>query len=118
MKKITIHTIITVIAIMLILSCTYSHVATAEDLPEFYPKLTVVVGTTQIDDCLWTIDCLDYNDNIWSFYDEEGTWTKGDIANLLMWNIDEREEEHEIVEVYWTGYTENITEWLQINGWQ
>ena len=71
---------------------------------KLYPKLTVVVESIKIDD-LWLVSCRDREDNVWAFWDDEGKWDYGDIANLLMWGL----EEDEIIEVYWEGYTENIS---------
>ena len=117
MKEVKIAAIATIITICLILSCAYAMPAHAENRPEFYPKLTVVAHTIRIEDHLWVVECQDKDGNIWGFYDDEHTWAEGDIANLLMMTVNEKEEEDEIVEVYREGYTENITEWLQNNGW-
>lgn len=95
--------------------------ATAEvgDRGEFYPRLTVVVEREQIADTdLWVIYCQDKDGNVWTFYDDEGEWNIGDIANLLMWNMGECEEEDEIIEVYWEGYTENPAEFFSLEGWR
>lgn len=116
MKEAKICIIATLITAIILCSCAYALPAQAE--AEFYPKLVVVVNTVRIEDRLWVVECRDKDSHIWGFYDEEGTWAKGDIANLLMWNIGEREEDDEIVEVYWEGYTEDITNWLHSNGWR
>lgn len=42
----------------------------------------------------------------------------GDIVNLLMWNVSEHEKDNEIIEVYWEGYTEDISSFFQMNGWR
>ena len=118
MKEIKIIAIATIITICLILSCAYAIPANAETRPEFYPKLTVVIDIEQIEDNMWIVECQDCKGNIWSFFNDENTWAPGDIANLLMMAINDREEEDEIIEVYWEGYTENITKWLQNNGWR
>jgi hypothetical protein len=80
---------------------------------EMYPKLTVVIESTKVDD-LWLVSCLDREGNVWTFWDDEGTWAYGDIANLLMWDIGEEE----IIEVYWEGYTENVELFFQIMEWR
>lgn len=80
---------------------------------EMYPKLTVVIESTKIDD-LWLVSCRDREGDIWAFWDNEGTWAYGDIANLLIWDI----EEDEIIEVYWEGYTENVQLFFQTMGWR
>lgn len=118
MKTTKIAIIATIITTIIICSCAYAIPVKAESRPEFYPKLSIVIDTHKVAGALWVIDCLDKEGNKWSFYDDEGTWTKGDIANLLMWALNEHEEEDEVVEVYWEGYTKNVTEWLQNNGWR
>ena len=80
---------------------------------EMYPKLTVVIESTKIDD-LWLVSCRDREGNVWAFWDDEGTWDYGDIANLLIWNI----EEDEIIDVSWEGYTENVQLFFQTIGWR
>lgn len=111
----------TIITIIIMLSCAYALPAVAEvgNRGEFYPRLTVVVEKEQIADTgLWVIYCQDKNGNVWGFYDDEGEWNIGDIANLLMWNMSEREEEDEIIEVYWEGYTENPTGFFSLEKWR
>lgn len=80
---------------------------------EMYPKLAVVIESTKVDD-LWLVSCRDREGNVWTFWDDEGTWAYGDIANLLMWGL----EEDEIIEVYWEGYTENVQSFFQTMGWR
>lgn len=80
---------------------------------EVYPKLVVVIESTKVDD-LWLVSCRDREGNVWAFWDDEGTWAYGDIANLLMWDL----EEDEIIEVYWEGYTENVQSFFQTMGWR
>jgi hypothetical protein len=80
---------------------------------EMYPKLAVIIESTKVDD-LWLVSCRDREGNVWAFWDDEGTWVYGDIANLLMWGL----EEDEIVEVYWEGYTENVQSFFQTMGWR
>lgn len=118
MKK-TIKTIIiaTIITIAIMVSCAYAMPACAEDCEEFYPKLAVVFETEQVNN-MWIVYCVDKTQNIWSFYDDEGAWTKGDIVNLLMWNTGEHEEDDEIIEVYLEGYTENINSFFQLVEWR
>lgn len=116
-KQIRIIIIATVITCALMISCAFAVPAHAEDRGEFYPKLTVVFEIEKVGD-LWVVYCVDKIQNVWSFYDDEGTWAKGDIANLLMWNIGENEEEDEIIEVYWEGYTENLEMFFQVNNWR
>ena len=67
---------------------------------------------------LWVITCEDKMSNLWAFYDDVGEQAIGDIANLLMWNMGEHEEDNEIIEIYWEGYTENIEEFFHTTGWR
>lgn len=110
--------IIAIIITTIICSCAYAIPSQAEtERPEFYPKLAIVVETEKIGSC-WIVYCIDKSKNIWTFYDNEGVWVKGDIVNLLMCAIKENEEEDEIIEVYWEGYTKDVNLFYQINGWR
>lgn len=109
----------TIVTASLMLSFVILTPAHAEEYGEFYPKLTVVFDTEYIGDTnCRVIYCVDKGFNVWSFFDDSGEWNKGDLANLLMWNTNEDEELHEIVEVYWTGYTKDIDQFMQMNGWE
>lgn len=118
-KIITIATIITIAIIALFGVATAS--AEAGNRGEFYPKMSVVTGIEQIGDTnLFTVTVIDKDGHEWSFFDDEGEWQIGDIANLLMWNLsNEREEEDEIVEVYYEGTMdeEAMGAWL-MKAWQ
>ena len=117
MKQTKVVIIATIVTIVIMFSCSYIIPATAEvgDRGEFYPRLTVVVEKEQVADTgLWVIYCQDKDGDVWTFYDDEGEWDVGDIANLLMWNMGEHEEEDEIIEVYWEGYTE----FFSVEGWR
>lgn len=116
MKEIKIIAIATIVTICLIVSCAF---ATAEeaDHGEFYPKLTVVRGSHRIESRLWVVECVDRGGNVWTFYDEEGTWEQGDIANLIMWAVTEDPFEDEVVEIYWEGHTENMELYRDSMGW-
>lgn len=120
MKEVKIITIAVIVTIAIMLSCACAMPAYAEqDKGEFYPRLTVVIEKEQIANTgLWLIYCQDKDGSVWAFYDDEGEWDVGDIANLLMWNVGEREEKDEIIEVYWEGYTEDIDSFFQIEGWR
>lgn len=119
MKEVKVVIIATIVTVLILVSTAFALPAKAEaDRGEFYPKLTVVVSSVRIDTGLWVVDCRDQEGNKWSFFDDEGTWEYGDIANLLMWNMGEREEDDEIIEVYWEGYTENIEMYCKIMGWK
>lgn len=112
MKKI-IAILITIIILCAIITAT----AEVGDRGEFYPRLTVIIEKKQITNTdSWIIYCQDKDGNVWAFYDDEEEWNVGDIANLLMWNIGECEEEDEIIEVYWEGYTENPAGFFSLKG--
>ena len=118
-KIVTIATIITIALITLFGIATAS--AETADRGEFYPKMSVVTGIDQIGDTnLFTVTVIDKDGHEWSFFDDEGEWQIGDIANLLMRNLsNEREEEDEIVEVYYEGTMdeEAMGAWL-MKAWQ
>ena len=107
MKELRIAAIATIITIILLISTVLAIPASAETIPEYYPKLTIVfqieiVGDTRI------VHCIDKSQNIWSFYDNKGVWKPGDIANLLMRIAGDTEEDHEITNIYWEGSIDNF----------
>ena len=114
---IRISIIAVIITCIIIISFSFIIPASAEDRGEFYPKLTVVFESEKIGDC-WIVYCIDKSQNIWSFFDDEGIWAPGDIANLLMWNMGEREEEDEIIEIYWEGHAENLEMFFHVIEWR
>ena len=120
MKEVKIIAIATIITICLIISCAFATPAGAEeaDHGEFYPKLTIVRSSTRIEARLWVVECVDKVGNVWTFYDEEGTWAEGDIANLLMWVMTEDPFDDEIIEAYWEGYVENVNAFRAQMGWK
>jgi len=101
-----------ILALALIVSC-----ACAETRPEFYPKLAVVVNIERIGGTD-IIDCLDSEGNTWSFYNDRNEYMKGDIVNLLMWALNECEEDDEIVEVYNIGHADDIQTFFSFLRWQ
>ena len=104
--------IATIIASLIMISCAVV-LAQAEDYPEFYPRLAVIVAVHAD-----TVICQDKEGNLWAFFSEERNWAIGDICNLMMWNVSENIEEHEIVEVYWEGCTEDIDSFFQMIEWR
>lgn len=120
MKSIKVIIIATILTICIIFSCAYAMPAGAEELDrgEFYPRLTVVVNTTRIETQLWVVECRDQWGHTWAFYDDEGTWNRGDIANLMMWAVSENPENDEVIDVYWAGYTENPDNFVSELGWK
>ena len=106
--KSTIKTIIiaTIITAVIMISTAFAMPASAEvgDRGEFYPRLAVVTAYERIGDTdLWVIVCTDKDGGEWEFFGEAEDAHIGNIYNLLMWNMGEREEEDEIVEVYYEG---------------
>jgi hypothetical protein len=117
MKTTKIITIATAITCAIIIACSVALPACAEvgDRGEFYPRLAVVTGYERIGDTdLWVIDVTDKDGMVWSFYGEEEDAHIGIMFNLLMWNMGEREEEDEIIEVYYEGRMDDhqLMEWL------
>lgn len=122
MKTTKIITIATALTIALILSFSFIVPASAEigDRGEFYPLLTVVTAYEQIGNTdLWVISVTDKDGRVWDFYGEEEDAHIGNIYNLLMWNMGEREEDDEIVEVYFEGTMDNTSLMAWLTGeWQ
>lgn len=115
MKSIKI--VVTVITICIMISCAFTMTACADGNPEFgefYPRLSVVVERHTD-----TIICRDKEGNLWTFFcEEDDGWEVGDLCNLLMWNVDEDITLHEVVEVYWEGYVEDLGLFFTIAGWR
>ena len=77
-----------------------------------YPRLCIVIEVYN-----GIVICQDKGGNLWAFYNEDDEWEVGDICNLLMDDNSDDITEHEIVEVFWEGYTENIDLFFVLNGW-
>lgn len=116
-KQIKVIIIATIITACIIISCAYAMPASAESA-DYYTKLTIITGHVKIDTGLWVVDCRDKEGHIWCFIDDEGTWKRGDVANLLMFRLNENEENDEIMEVYWEGFVEDISTFLQVMDWR
>lgn len=118
MKEVKIVAIAVTITIAIMVSYAYAMPAYADkDKGEFYPKLTIVIGYSQITEDEWLIECIDKDGQIWAFYGDEDDANIGNVFNLLMWNIGEFETENEIIEVYWEGYTKNPKLFFKIIEW-
>jgi len=119
MKETRIYIITTICAIIAIFICGLVLPVYAEvgDRGEFYPKLAVVVSSERVGEA-FEITCVDRDGNEWGFWDYEEEWIPGDIVNLLMWHLGEREEDDELVEVYFEGYTDNIDEFFRVIEWR
>lgn len=100
MKNLKIALIATFITALLIVSCACAVPACAEgknpNFGEFYPRLSIVVEVHED-----VVICEDREGNLWAFYGDE--WKVGDLCNLLMWNLDEDIEKHEVIEAYYEG---------------
>ena len=95
--------------IVIILSCAYLLPTVAEN-NEFHYCLTVVTNKEQVEGTnLWLIYCQDKNGDIWAFFDDDGDWDNGDLANLLM-------KDDEVIEVYWEGYVRNVDTFFALMG--
>lgn len=114
MKTLKICAIATMVTAIIMLSCAVAMSANAEDFGEFYPRLTVVVERhTDV------VICQDREGHLWSFFcDESDGWTTGDLCNLLMWNNSTDVTEHEVIDVYWEGYTESIDSFCRVTEWR
>ena len=99
------------VVVMVICGCACAQAGELER-GEFYPKLTVVFEIETIGG-LQVVHCEDNSQNQWSFFDDENYYKVGDIVNLLMWNMGEREENDEIVEAYKEGHTNNLEMFLE-----
>lgn len=117
MKNMKIAIVATIITCIIIVSCSFTVIATAETY-NCYACLTVITDTQQIENNLWVVSCQDKDGNCWKFFDDNYSWAKGDIANLLMYCYDEDITHNEIIDVYWEGYTENIDIFFMIMGWR
>lgn len=122
--KTTIKTIIiaTIITAIIMISTAFAMPAVAEvgDRGEFYPRLAVVTSYERIGDTdLYTITVTDKDGNEWGFYGEKEDAHIGNIYNLLMWNMNEAEEEDEIIEVYFEGRMDldALRDWMT-GAWQ
>ena len=97
---------IVALVIMVIIMVVSGCACAENDRGEFYPKLAVVFQVETIGN-LNIIYCGDQSQNQWTFFDDENYWHEGDIVNLLMWNMGEKEEDDELVEVYKEGHVDN-----------
>lgn len=119
-KQVRAIIIATIITIITIVSCAYAMPVHAEGITseDYYGKLTVVVGRTQLESHLWVIECKDKDGEIWTFLDDEGTWARGDIVNLLMFRISENTKNDEAQDAIWEGHTDDLEMFFQVMGWR
>jgi len=89
---------------LVVLLVMISGVACADmDRGEKYPRLTIITDINVITPEFCIVTCVDMRGGEWTFFCEEGDWMEGDLANLLMWNMGEEEENDEIIEIYYEG---------------
>lgn len=93
MKDIKIVAIATIITICIMVSCAFAMPAKAED--EVIEIFAVVIDFNYEDD---SVDCLDEEGNIWSFYEIED-WIIGDKVMLTIWTPTD-----EILDVDYLGW--------------
>lgn len=91
--------------------------AIAEQHGEFYPKLAIIIDCVELSDLRY-MTCQDKDGNIWGFYDDDKEYQMNDIVNLLMWNLGEREEGDEIIEVYKEGHVTDAKQFFNTIEWR
>lgn len=103
----TLKTIVALTLVMVALCSALTATAEMVDYGEFYPLLTVVLGSERVEDFdLWEVECMDQFGRVWAFFADCYEWEEGDLCNLLMWAVGETETSHEIIEVYYVGHLE------------
>lgn len=121
MKEVKICIIAVIITSLIIISTSFALPACAEAAPvtsaDYYGKLVVVTSSTRLETSIWVVSCQDKNGNIWEFLNEEGL-EQGDILTLLMFRLNEREEDDECMDYMYEGHTDNINLFLQMTGWR
>lgn len=114
MKEFKVCMVALVVFCVVVISCSF---AMAQEMGEYYPKLTVVQHIETIRD-YDIVSCQDKDGDMWVFYSDIGDYDVGDILNLLMWNNSEDIYQHEIIEVYWEGYTDNMYRFMYVTDWR
>lgn len=113
--------IIAIITNLIIISTTFAFPTHAEAAPitsaDYYGKLVVVTSSTRLETSIWIVSCQDKKGDIWEFLNEEGL-EPGDILTLLMFRLNEREEDDECMDYMYEGHTDNINLFLQMMGWR
>lgn len=120
MKEVKIIIIATVITCLIIVSTAFALPAQAEEAAPselYYGKLVVVTAVTRLDTALWVVECQDKDGQRWAFLDDERL-AEGDILTLLMYRLNEREEDDECMEYMYEGHTDNINMFFQVMGWR
>ena len=116
MKEFKVSMTAVLVFCVIVLSCAQIG-ASASELEEYYPKL-VVVQHIETGRELNVVSCQDRHGEMWVFYSDIGDYDVGDILILMMWNNGENVYQHEIVEVYWEGYTKNMSQFMKVADWR
>lgn len=121
MKEAKICIIAVIVTSLIIISTAFALPAYAEAAPvtsaDYYGKLVVVTNSTQLETSIWIVSCQDKNGNLWEFLNDEGL-EQGDILTLLMFRLNEREEDDECMDYMYEGHTDNINLFFQVMGWR
>jgi hypothetical protein len=112
MKTTKIILIATIATIALIALCGIA-TATAEELPDFYPRLAVVVSCEETAENEWFVLTEDTTGNLWGYYEDSDSCNVGDLCILMIFNNGEDITTHEIVEVYYEGTLENLENFFE-----
>ena len=91
MKKLAMICTILTIAFMIAVAIAMPAVAETE------PVTAVILGSEEVENGLWKVDCLVNDGNVWSFLADCDEWEQGEIARLFF-------DEDEITDVEWLGY--------------
>jgi len=120
MKETKICIIATIITALIICSTALALPAEAEAVTseDYYGKLVVVIDSVQVETSIWNVSCQDKDGNIWEFLNDTGDLRQGDILTLLMFRVNDNEEDDECMEYMWEGYTENLEMFFQVMGWR
>lgn len=121
MKETKICIIAVIITSLIIISTAFALPACAEAAPitsrDYYSKLVAVTSSTQLETSIWIVSCQDKDGNIWEFLNDEEL-EQGDILTLLMFRLNEREEDDECMDYMYEGHTDNINLFFQVMGWR
>jgi len=121
MKEAKICIIAVIVTCLIIISTAFALPACAEAAPvtsgDYYGKLVVVTSSVRLETSIWIVSCQDKDGNIWEFLNEEGL-EPGDILTLLMFRLNEREEDDECMDYMYEGHTDNINLFFQVMGWR
>lgn len=112
MKETRICIIAVIITCLIIVSTAFALPVHAEANPitneDYYGKLVVVIDSIQIETSIWNVSCQDKNGNIWEFLNDTGDLRQGDILTLLMFRVNDNEEDDECMDYSWEEHTENL----------